>query len=298
MVHVRRPVSDPPVPLTMTLRLFRNLGLLLCCLMTARGAVADYPIEVIELKARTLDEILPVVRSLVGGDATVTGMGNNLIVKAPPAQVEAIRKVLAEIDRPPKRLLITVSNQGEDVSRSSGYAASANIKIGEGQIGINSPGRPVGDSRARIDLHNADTQRSRTASQQVQALEGRPAYISSGVQLPVRQRQDYYVNGMPYPGHVTRLQDVSSGFYVVPRLSGDSVSLEILQHNDRRAGGGVDTQSAGTVVRARLGEWVELGGIDSSDAGSRTGLGHSVSGRDLNTQQIRVKVDCLDCQPQ
>lgn len=278
-------------------RVLRCLALILCALATARLASADYPIEVIELKARPLDEILPVVRSLVGGDATVTGMGNKLIVKAPPAQVEAIRKVLTEIDRPPKRLLITVSNQGEDVSRSSGYAASADIKVGEGQIGINSPGSPVGDSRARIAIHDTDVKGARTASQQVQALEGRPAYISSGVQLPVRQRQDYYVNGTPYPGHVTRLQDVSSGFYVVPRLSGDTVSLEILQHNDRRARGGVDTQSAGTVVRARLGEWVELGGIDSSDASRRSGLGHSVSGHDLNTQQIRVKVDCLDCQP-
>lgn len=279
-------------------RLLYCLGILLCTLTLARLASADYPIEVIELKAQTLDEILPVVHSLVDGDATVTGMGNKLIVKASPAQVAAIRKVLAEIDRPPKRLLITVSNQGEDLSRSSGYTASADIKVDDGQIGINSPGRPVEDSRARLSLHDADTHRARTGSQQVQALEGRPAYISSGVRLPVQQRQDYYVNGRPYPGHVTRLEDVSSGFYVVPRLSGDSaVSLEILQHDDRRAGGSIDTQRAGTVVRARLGEWVELGGIDSSDAGSRAGLGHSTSGRVLNTQQIRVKVDCLDCPP-
>ena len=65
--------------------------------------MADYPIEVIELKARTLDEVLPVVRPLVGDDAAVTGMGNNLIIKASPAQVEAVRKLLAEIDHPPKR---------------------------------------------------------------------------------------------------------------------------------------------------------------------------------------------------
>lgn len=281
----------------MPTRLLCRLGILLCALAMARLASADYPIEVIELKARMLDEVLPVVRSLVDGDATVTGMGNKLIVKASPAQVEAIRKVLTEIDRPPKRLLITVSNQGEDVSRSSGYTASADIKVGEGQIGINSPGRPVEDSQARFTLHDADSHRARTGSQQVQALEGRPAYISSGVRIPVQQRQDYYANGRPYPGHVTRLEDVSSGFYVVPRLSGASaVSLEILQHDNRRAGGSIDTQRAGTVVRARLGEWVELGGIDSSDAGSRAGLGHSTSGHVLNTQQIHVKVDCLDCQ--
>jgi len=234
-------------------RLHCCLGLLLCCFVSARGALADYPIEVIELKARTLDEVLPVVRPLVGDDAAVTGMGNNLIIKASPAQVAAVRKLLAEIDRPPKRLLITVSNQGENFGGTSGYAASADIKIGQGQVGINSPGRPVGDSQGRIALHDADTRRSRTASQQVQALEGRPAYINAGAQVPVRERQDFSVNGVPYRREVTGLRDVSSGFYVVPRVSGEFVSLEILQHNDRRAGAAarIDTQRVGTTVRAK-----------------------------------------------
>jgi len=285
------------VLLTMPLRFPRSLGLLLCCLAPAHGVLADYPIEVIELNASTLDEVLPVVRPLVSGDAAVTGMGNNLIIKASPAQVEAVRKVLAEIDRPPKRLLITVSNQGEDSGSSSGYAGSADIKIGQGQVGINSPGRPVGDSRARIELHDSDSRRVRTTSQQVQALEGRPAYISAGAQVPVRERQDFSVNGVPYRREVTGLRDVSSGFYVVPRVSGEFVSLEILQHNDRRAGAAarIDTQRVGTTVRARLGEWVDLGGIDTSGSGSRTGLGYSARNRELATQQIRVKVECPDC---
>ena len=281
------------------MRSFRSLGLLLCCLVPARDALADYPIEVIELKASTLDEVLPVVRPLVSGDAAVTGMGNNLIIKASPAQVEAVRGVLAEIDRPPKRLLITVSNQGEDSGSSSGYAGSADIKIGQGQVGINSPGRPVADSQARIDLHDSDSRRVRTASQQVQALEGRPAYISAGVQVPVRERQDFSVNGVPFRREVTGLRDVSSGFYVVPRVSGEFVSLEILQHNDRPGSAArIDTQRVGTTVRARLGEWVDLGGIDTSGTGSQTGLGYANRNRELATQQIRVKVECLDCRSQ
>jgi len=193
-------------PLSMPSRLLCCFGLLLCCVVSIRGAQADYPIEVIELKARTLDEVLPVVRPLVSGDAAVTGMGNNLIIKASPAQVEAVRKVLAEIDRPPKRLLITVSDQGEGSGRSSGYAGSADIKIGQGQFGINSPGRRVG-AAARID-----------------------------------------------------------------------------------------TQRVGTTVRARLGEWVDLGGIDTIESGSQTGPAYANRNRKLASQQIRVKVECLDCQ--
>jgi len=111
---------------------------------------ADYPIEVIELQAATLNEVMPVVRPLVGPDGTVTGMGNNLVIKAAPEQVRAIRALLLRIDRPPRRLLITVSNSGEEVSRASGYTGSADIKRGNGQVGINSTGRSVEDSRARL----------------------------------------------------------------------------------------------------------------------------------------------------
>jgi hypothetical protein len=289
----------PSIPLTMPVRLFCHLGLLLCCLASAAGAVADYPIEVIELKARTLDELLPVVRSLVGDDAAVTGMGNNLIIKASPAQVAAVRKLLGEIDRPPKRLLITVSSHGEDSDSISGYTGSAAIRIGESQVGINSPGRPVDDSQARIAIHDSAGGRTRSAGQQVQALEGRPAYISGGMQLPVHERQTYFVNGVPYQSDVTRLQDVSSGFHVVPRLSGEYVTLEIFQHDDRPGGarGRIDTRRASTTVRARLGEWVELGGIDSAGSGSQTGLGYAYRNQELASQQIRVKVECLDCLP-
>jgi type II secretory pathway component GspD/PulD (secretin) len=284
-------------PPTLPVRLLCRLGLLLCCLAAANGALADYPIEVIELKARTLDEVLPVVRPLVGDDAALTGMGSQLIIKASPAQVAAVRKLLAEIDHPPKRLLITVSNQGEASIGSSGYTGSADIRIGQGQVGINSSGRPVGDSQARIAIHDSDTRHTRSAGQQVQALEGRPAYISAGTQVPVRERQTYYLNGVPYRSDVTRLQEANSGFYVVPRLSGDYVTLEIQQRDDRPAGasGRIDTQHAATTVRARLGEWVELGGIDSSGSGSQGGLGYANRSQERASQQIRLKVECLDC---
>jgi hypothetical protein len=73
--------------------------------------------------------------------------------------------------------------------------------------------------------------------------------------------------------------------------------LEILQHDDRltRRQDVVSTQSTGTVVRGRLGEWLQLGGIDTTTDSSQGGLGRSVSGQDSELRQISVKVDCLDC---
>jgi hypothetical protein len=260
---------------------------LLAVLALCIPVYADYPIEVIELQSATLDAVIPVVRPLLGPDETVTGMGNNLVIKAAPGRVREIRALLERIDRPARRLLISVSNSGEDVSRAAGYSGSADIKIGDGQVGINSRGRPGEDSRARLHVHKRGAFRERGAGQQVQALEGRPAWIRAGVQVPV------------YGGYPSgaQLHDVTRGFYVVPRISGTEVVLEILQHDDRpgRTPGTFEIQRAGTVVRGRLGEWVALGGIEAAGDTSRSALARSQQQQSLQSQQIRVKVECLDC---
>jgi type II secretory pathway component GspD/PulD (secretin) len=270
----------------------------LCFIVASSQGFSDYPIEVIELKSRPLDEILPVIQPFAGADGTVTGMGNNLIIKASPARVKEIRKLLVNLDRPPRRLLITVGDQ-DDVARSSaGYRASADIKAGDGRFSVNSPGYPGDSSRAHIRLHDRNMQRALTSRSRVQALEGRPAYINSGTRLPLQTTERYYDHGIPYQRRSTQLHDVTSGFYVVPRLQGDEVTLEIVQHADRpgQRRGVINTQSAGTVVRGRLGEWVDLGGVDSSDSNREGGLGQSVNSQGSNSRGIQVRVECLDCE--
>lgn len=271
--------------------------IVLACLLSG-PALADYPIEVFELQARPLEDILPVIRPFAGPDGTVTGMGNSLVVKAAPARILEIRQLLAQLDRPPHRLLITVGNEGDRVGSSSGYSASADIRVGDAQVGINSPGYPVDETRARLSLHDRNSQAARNSSYHVQGLEGRPAYIRSGVRVPLYGTQHYYSNGIPYARDTTQWHDVTSGFYVVPRLNGDAVTLEILQHDDRpgRGHGVVSTQHAATVVRGRLGEWVDLGGVDTSSQQRHGGLGHAQNSRSNSTQQIQVRVECIDCQ--
>jgi len=264
--------------------------------------LSDYPIEVIELQSRPLDEILSVIRPLIGANETATGMGNNLVIKASPEHVREIRKLLLELDRPPRRLLMSVGNQGDLTRNSSGYRASADIKAGDARIGINSPGHPSGHSgdksRVRVDVHDRSVQRAEASRYKVQALEGRPAYIRSGSRVPLRTTERYYQHGVPYQRSTTQLHDVTSGFYVVPRLNGNAVTLEIVQHDDKpgQRRGIINTQSTGTVVRGRLGEWFELGGIDTSSNSHQGGLGRSVNSGGNNTVGIQVKVECLDCE--
>ena len=266
-------------------------------LLNSQVVVADYPIEIIQLNARPLEEVLPVVRTLIGAGETATGMGSSLVLKASPEHVREIRKLLLEIDRPPKRLLITVNKQGDMARSSSGYTASADIKAGDGQISINSPGRPVDETRTRVHIHGTSDQRRRTGGHKVQGLEGRPAFIASGSRIPVPGVERYYENGYLHERRVTQLHDVTGGFYVVPRLSGEYVTLEIQQRDDRlgRRRGLINTQSTSTFVRGRLGEWISLGGIDTSGNSNQGGLGRSIRSRSSGMQQIEVMVECLDC---
>jgi type II secretory pathway component GspD/PulD (secretin) len=263
----------------------------------AGTAFADYPIEVIELKSRSYEEILPLVQPFVGSEGTVTGMGSSLVIKAAPERVSEIKRLLATLDRPPKRLRIVVDNGDNRARSSSGYRASADIKTGNGQISINSPGYPVDNSRAEVRLHDRQSSTTQSSQQFVQAMEGQPAYISSGLQVPLRTTERYYGGGIPYQRTTTQLQDVTRGFYVVPRVSGDTVTLEIAQHNDQpgRRYGVVDTQRIESVVHGRLGEWIDLGGLDTTETAHQGGLGRSVNSQQGRLQGIRVKVECLNC---
>jgi type II secretory pathway component GspD/PulD (secretin) len=128
-------------------------------------------------------------------------------------------------------------------------------------------------------------------------MEGQPAYISSGLQVPLRTTERYYGGGIPYQRTTTQLQDVTRGFYVVPRVSGDTVTLEIAQHNDQpgRRYGVVDTQRIESVVHGRLGEWIDLGGLDTTESAHQGGLGRSVNSQQGRLQGVQVKVECLNC---
>ena len=281
----------------MRLHIPENVLVSLFCLLVSAPGLSDYPIEVIELRSRPLEEILPVIQPFVGAEDTITGMGNNLVIKASPAKVQEIRRLLETLDRPPRRLVISVGKQGDVSSSSSGYRASADIKAGDSRFSINSPGHPTDSSRAQVRIHDNTLQGARTTRHRVQALEGRPAYITSGTRIPLQTSERYYDRGVRYQQRTTQLQDVNSGFYVVPRVHGDEVTLEIMQHDDRpgERRGVIDTQTTGTAVRGRLGEWVELGGVDTSDSNRQGGPGQAVNSQASTVQGIQVKVECLDC---
>ena len=247
------------------------------------GFLGAQELEVIELKGKSVDQVLPVLRPLLEPGGTLSGMNNQLFLKASPRNRGEIKRALAAIDTPTRQLVIRVSQSREAESGQRGAEAS-------GQVVLGSSNRLRGEAT----VWDSRSGRRESAGQMVRALEGSQAFIQVGRSLPVPMRQVIIGPGGAIINETTAYQDIGQGFYAVPRLNGDRVTLEISQHADApgyQGRGSVNTQRLSTTVSGRLGEWIELGGAGRQSDRQQSGT-LSLSTSDIRDQRsIWLKVE-------
>lgn len=273
------------------------LGLLLPQLATAEAM----QLQVIPLQHRMVDDVVNIIRPLVAPGGTVTGMNNQLIIKTTPENLAEIKNILKSIDHAPRRLMITVKqnvggNQHIRENSLSGKYTSDNVQINTGHDHSNEGlSISAGDENSQIRYRTLDSS-SRADDRntfKVQALEGRPAFINQGQSVPINSSTTYVTERGVVVNRSTDYHEARSGFYVLPRLNGDQVTLlaatdlSSIQPGHQQ---GTNVQSVETTVTGRLGEWMELGGIDQSfNQGSRQNFSTSSQrGQELRTVLIRV----------
>jgi type II secretory pathway component GspD/PulD (secretin) len=254
----------------------------LLAVAAAQAFAQQTVLEVIALKYRTVEEMIPVLRPLLPPAATLSGLNNRLIVRTTPAHLAELKQLLAILDTAPRRLIISV-RQDADLERSArGGQVSGRIEIGDDVV-VRVPGSPAPQERGasvradgvRARVHSSEGQRTDRISQQVQVMEGGRALIRVGQSVPVRAPQ---VIDTPDGRRVlrsTELREVETGFYAVPRLSGDQVTLEIYAAADTLQSpstGATNIQRVETVVSGRLGEWIEIAGIGKQASQRDDGL--------------------------
>lgn len=247
-------------------------------------------LEVITLKYRSADQVLPLVEPLVRGQGTVTGTGNRLILRTTPANLEEVRQVLAAIDTLPRRLRITVMQNVDRATRDRLLELSG--RVSSGGVAVEVPGSPgrrgatvtarEGEDFVRGRALEREGRESDRNTQFVQVLDGTPAFIATGQSQPVVERVWIQT---PEGGRVVESigsRDLATGFYVLPRVAGERVTLEINPRRDEPGPrGSVRTQQAYTTLSGRLGEWLDVGGIsralsaDVSGIADRRGSGAS-----------------------
>ena len=278
-----------------------------CLFLVAASAFAQTTVlEVIPLRYRNAQEIIPIIQPMLAREGSVSGLQGQLIVRTTPANLDEIKRILASIDTAPRQLLITVRQDADTVRQRSRAEVSGSVGGEHGRVTVPG-GRDVrggnvvlreGDDRVRANVLESTTSSSDRNAQTVRVMEGREAYVSVGQSVPVRDRQvrRTVVNGQVVEQVVegTQYRDATTGFYVVPRLAGDRVTLDVSPQREtasRRVPGGVEVQSMTTTVSGRLGEWMEIGGIARDAAGQQTVLiGRGTSSTSEN-RRVLVKVE-------
>jgi type II secretory pathway component GspD/PulD (secretin) len=235
--------------------------------------------DVIPLNARLPEEVIPTLRPLVGPGGSVTAFGGKLVVRAEPSRLEDVRRVLEEIDHPPHRLVIHVRQRDALNADLSG----GGVVVQRGTVGA--------------QVRNRQTRGAGDATQRVMALEGQPAQILAGVSVPVTTNEASFGGWWPGQERTIAYRDATAGFRVVPRLAGDSVTLEIQQHAVRPQGGAqappFAVQEAQTTVCGRLGEWLPLGAVTTNASQTGRGIARSFSTRREGDVQVEVMVELL-----
>lgn len=239
------------------------------------GAMAHAPraqqaLEIIPLRHRTVEQVLPALQPLLEPGATLSGSRGQLFLRASPSNADDIKRALAVIDRPARRLQISV--RLDDALDRERRDVQASGSVGSGGVRFSGSAQ---DSR---------TNSGERVDQRVQVLEGSGAYIAAGQSRPLRLPDG------------TEIQELATGFEVVPRLAGGGVALEIAQQRESpgQRPGVIEGQRVATTVHARLGEWVEIGATSQAAARDDRGIGSANSRRATESRRVWVKVEALD----
>jgi type II secretory pathway component GspD/PulD (secretin) len=228
----------------------------------SHAPLAQQALEIIPLRHRTVEQVLPALQPLLEPGATLSGSRGQLFLRASPSNADDIKRALAAIDRPSKRLQISV--RLDDALERQRRDLDASGSVGSGGV------------RFSASAQDARTSTGERIDQRLQVLEGSRAMIFAG------QSNDD--------------RDLATGFEVVPRLAGGGVALEIAQQRETPGlrPGSVQGQRLATTIHARLGEWVEIGGTGQATSRDDRGIGSASGRRGSESRRVWVKVEALD----
>lgn len=274
----------------------RNAQLLslVCFLTLSLTAMADqFVIYTLAVKHRSPESLVAPLQPMLHSGGHISTSGNKLIIKTTPENFQEIVLLVDELDTPSRQLLISVRQKNSGNSSAGGLTTHGNITTGT----IRADGQPVTSTKTQSS-RNYPTQQTVTvtkstgwgqgeSSYQIRAMEGERVYLQSGQQIPVQSRYGV-VGGVASSEYY---HPVMSGVSVTARLRNGQVILDLQQEANKVDGRNIDSQSLSTQINVRLGEWVQVSGIQEQGNTKNSAI---VSRHATSSQQdsaIYIKVE-------
>lgn len=221
------------------------------------------------------------------GDVAIAGH-NEIILRTNSNKADDLLTLIKKLDKAAHRLMVLVNRDGQFNLDKRGYQAEIINKI-------TTHSKPSLSGHAKI--YSTQDATKDNSTDKIMVLDGYPAFIETGVNEPTPVIQLHQYGEHSHITGSTQYRRASKGFYVTPRLSKNSVILEIapwkedpLSKNPTSAA----YSRVSTVVRGKLDTWIALAGVNESDTNSTSNvLGkHYTTTSKSNT--IWVKVIDLD----
>lgn len=263
----------------------RRFVLALFCVLLAMPVFAQQRMEILSLRHRLPEQVLPTLQGLLEPGGTVSAMSGKIIVRSSPANIAELRQALDAIDQPQRRLLISVRQGGSRNTETTRIGADGRVILRGDDL----------DARVRAEAGAGSRTESDNIVSRVQTVEDGEALIQLGQSVPMPVSQTVYgPNGVV----VTRgTQYVSSGtgFVARPRLAGNNVTVSIAPQSQRMGPGGrIEGSGLQTTVSGRLGDWIPLGGVSQQSERSERGLTRYGESRSEVSSDFWIRVEALD----
>ena len=258
--------AAPPIRPALGARLIAAVLLALL----AGSALAQARFRIYEPRARTAEELAPLVAPMLGADGSALAdpHGGSLILEGDPQAIAQALAALETLDRPMAQYRI----ESETRSRQSLESASAQLGgwSDRGSFRV-----------ARVSAGAGAGTRTRSVGASVVVLEGHTADVWTGTEVPLH-----------FGGDVA-LVPVQSGFRVRPRTLGTGeIELEITPiMAEQGRGGTIRELGAATQVRVRPGESLALAGVAEEAAERGAGFppgAHAEAGQSDSVIVVRV----------
>lgn len=257
-------------------------------------------ITTIQLLNRPAAEIIPIIEPMLGTNDMITGRGFKLFLRSSPATLAEVKDIIDVLDSAAKILLISVFQGSERDLRALSINGNIQIESGDANGSIGTSGKK---SAGGINFNTDNASGSITATstngrmennplQRLRVTEGTAGYIETGEQIP-------YFSGVAWIGPGATVGDVeyrnvTTGFYVLPRIHGDNVSLQVSPFKNslsKARAGNIATQQANTTISGRIGEWLLIGGTTEQIKRSQSGIGNYSSTQNRANAGIWIKAD-------
>jgi len=278
-----------------------GLATFLTCLAPAQ---AENEIQIIQLKHRSADEIIPVIRPLLGPDDALSGTDYRLILRTSEKNRKEIDRILSQIDVARRRLRITVKQAVVADRDTSSHAISGEVRIGsEGRLRV--PPTSTADDKGLVvggpkpEDPRYQTKHIATASrdesvQSVTTMDGQRTYIRIGQSVPHVKKILALARNQVVIAQGVELQNVTTGFEVLPRVEGQNIRLEIvprLSTLENPATGLATFQELATTVTVKFGEWFDLGEIATANDEIQRAILESGAVRSGEHRTVLLKVE-------